>query len=207
MTGVLIIGNGNPPSPSVLDYYVSKCAVIIALDGAAITLQKRKIQPDVIIGDMDSLTPEQIDLFLSQGVVVIRDSAQDTSDISKGLTWSKNQYPEKHIDVIGIDGGRLDHRLAAFSALFECQSRAHLHIDEWLITRVTTEPIQYDTTGSRNISLIPFGNVSGVTLLGCIYPLDDAQLNSGTQGIHNEALGNEISVSCQQGDLLLLIGV
>lgn len=205
MTGVLIVGNGNPPSPSVLDYFVSKCTVLVALDGAAITLKKRKIQPDVIIGDMDSLTPEQIDLFLSQGVLVIRDSAQDTSDISKGLTWSKNHHPGKHIDVIGIDGGRLDHRLAAFSALFECQSHAHLHIDDWLIARVTTKPIQYDTTESRNISLIPFGEVSGVKLLGCKYPLDNAQLSSGTQGIHNEALGHEISVSRQQGDLLLLI--
>lgn len=205
MTGVLIVGNGNPPSPSVLDHFVSKCTVLVALDGAAITLKKRKIQPDVIIGDMDSLTPEQIDLFLSQGVLVIRDSAQDTSDISKGLTWSKNHHPGKHIDVIGIDGGRLDHRLAAFSALFECQSHAHLHIDDWLIARVTTKPIQYDTTESRNISLIPFGEVSGVKLLGCKYPLDNAQLSSGTQGIHNEALGHEISVSRQQGDLLLLI--
>lgn len=207
MTGVLIVGNGNPPSPSVLDYFVSKCTVIIALDGAAITLQKRKIKPDVIVGDMDSLTPEQIDFFLSKGVVIIEDSAQDTSDISKGLTWSKNQHPGKHIDVIGIDGGRLDHRLAAFSALFECQSQAHLHVDEWLIARVTTKPIQYDTTQSRNISLIPFGVVSGVTLLGCKYPLNDAQLSSGTQGVHNEALGDQISVSCQQGDLLLLIQV
>lgn len=207
MTGVLIVGNGNPPSLSVIDHFVSECSVLVALDGAAITLQERNIQPDVIIGDMDSLTPEQIDYFLSQGVAVIKDSAQDTSDISKGLTWCKNNHPEKHIDVIGIDGGRLDHRLAAFSALFECQSLAHLHIDEWLITRVTTNPLHYDTNDSRNISLIPFGKVSGVTLLGCKYPLDDAQLSSGTQGIHNEALGEEISVSCQQGDLLLLIRV
>ncbi len=207
MTGVLIVGNGNQPSHSVLEYFVAASPVIIALDGAAIMLQQRQIQPDVIIGDMDSLTSEQLDVFQSQGVQIIKDSTQDTSDISKGLTWSQKQYPGAHIDVIGIDGGRLDHQLAAFSALFECQSQAHLHIEEWLVVRVTETPIQYGTTKGRNISLIPFGEVSGVTLVGCKYSLENEKLSSGTRGIHNETLGDQITISCQQGDLLLLIGV
>ena len=207
MTGVLIVGNGNHPPHSVLESFVALSPVIIALDGAAIMLQQRQIQPDVIIGDMDGLTSEQLDIFQSQGIKIIKDSTQDTSDISKGLTWSQKQYPGKHIDVIGIDGGRLDHQLGAFSALFECKSEAHLHTDEWLAVRVTTTPIQYSTTKSRNISLIPFGDVSGVTLVGCKYSLENDQLSSGTRGIHNEALGEQITVSCQQGDLLLLIRV
>lgn len=207
MTGVLIVGNGNQPSHSVLEYFVAASPVIIALDGAAIMLQQRQIQPDVIIGDMDSLTSEQLDVFQSQGVQIIKDSTQDTSDISKGLTWSQKQYSGAHIDVIGIDGGRLDHQLAAFSALFECQSQAHLHIEEWLVVRVTETPIQYGTTKGRNISLIPFGEVSGVTLVGCKYSLENEKLSSGTRGIHNETLGDQITISCQQGDLLLLIGV
>ena len=207
MTGVLIVGNGNQPPHSVLEYFVAASPVIIALDGAAIMLRQRQIQPDVIIGDMDGLTSEQLDVFQSQGVQIIKDSTQDTSDISKGLTWSQKQYPGTHIDVIGIDGGRLDHQLAAFSALFECQSQAHLHIEEWLVVRVTETPIQYGTTKGRNISLIPFGEVSGVTLVGCKYSLANEKLSSGTRGIHNETLGEQITVSCQQGDLLLLIGV
>jgi len=207
MTGVLIVGNGNQPSHSVLEYFVAASPVIIALDGAAIMLQQRQIQPDVIIGDMDSLASEQLDVFQSQGVQIIKDSTQDTSDISKGLTWSQKQYSGAHIDVIGIDGGRLDHQLAAFSALFECQSQAHLHIEEWLVVRVTDTPIQYSITKGRNISLIPFGEVSGVTLVGCKYSLENEKLSSGTRGIHNETLGDQITISCQQGDLLLLIGV
>jgi thiamine pyrophosphokinase len=57
----------------------------------------------------------------------------------------------------------------------------------------------------KNISLIPFGDVSGVTLMGCKYPLNNENLSSGTKGIHNEALEKEITISCQQGNLLLLI--
>jgi thiamine pyrophosphokinase len=207
MTGVLIVGNGNQPSLSVLEYFMASSPVIIALDGAAIMLQQRQIQPDVIIGDMDGLTSEQLDVFQSQGAQIVKDSTQDTSDISKGLIWTQKQYPDKHIDVIGIDGGRLDHQLAAFSSLFECQSKAHLHIDEWLIVRVTDTPIDYRTTKGKNISLIPFGEVSGVRLLGCKYSLGNERLSSGTRGIHNETLGDRITISCQQGDLLLLMGV
>ena len=205
MTDVLIVGNGDSPSDSVLDFFVSKSSTIIALDGAAITLEKRQVRPDVIVGDMDGLTSEQLDAFHSQGVEIIHDLAQDTSDISKGLAWSKEHYPDKQINVIGISGGRLDHQLAAFSALFECQSDAHLHIDDWKVIRVTKIPIQHSTVKGKNISLIPFGDVSGVTLNGCKYPLNNENLSSGTKGIHNEALGKEITISCQQGNLLLLI--
>ena len=205
MTDVLIVGNGDSPLDSVLDFFVSKSSTIIALDGAAITLEKRQVRPDVIVGDMDGLTLEQLDTFHSQGVEIIHDLAQDTSDISKGLAWCKEHHPDKQINVIGIGGGRLDHQLAAFSALFECQSDARLHIDDWMAVRVTKTPIQYNTVKGKNISLIPFGEVSGVTLSGCKYPLSNENLSSGTKGIHNEALGQEITISCQQGDLLLLI--
>jgi thiamine pyrophosphokinase len=205
MTDVLIVGNGDSPSDSVFDFFVSKSSTIIALDGAAITLEKRNIRPDVIVGDMDGLTSEQLDAFHSQGVEIIHDIAQDTSDISKGLAWSKEHHPGKQVNVIGITGGRLDHQLAAFSALFECQSDAHLYIDDWLVVRVTKIPIQYSTVKGKNISLIPFGEVSGVSLSGCKYPLDNEDLSSGTRGIHNEALGQDITISCQQGNLLLLI--
>jgi thiamine pyrophosphokinase len=68
-----------------------------------------------------------------------------------------------------------------------------------------TDSIQYDEI--KKHSLIPFGDVSGVTLVGCKYSLENDQLSSGTRGIHNEALGEQITVSCQQGDLLLLIRV
>ena len=74
MTDVLIVGNGNQPSHSVLEYFVAASPVIIALDGAAMMLQKRQIQPDVIIGDMDGLTSKQLDAFHSQGVQIVKDS-------------------------------------------------------------------------------------------------------------------------------------
>ena len=79
MTGVLIVGNGNHPPHSVLESFVASSPVIIALDGAAIMLQQQQIQPDVIIGDMDSLTSEQLEIFQSQGIKIVKDSTQDTS--------------------------------------------------------------------------------------------------------------------------------
>ena len=68
MTGVLIVGNGNQPSQSVLESFVSESPVIVALDGAALMLQQQQILPDVIIGDMDGLTSEQLNDFQSKGV-------------------------------------------------------------------------------------------------------------------------------------------
>ena len=47
MTGILIVGNGNTPSQSVFDHFVNSSVLILALDGAALTLAKHEIQPHV----------------------------------------------------------------------------------------------------------------------------------------------------------------
>ena len=51
---------------------------------------------------------------------------------------------------------------------------------------------------------MPFGKVSKVKLTGCEYTLNNEDLNSGTRGIGNSALGGEINISHQGGDLLFI---
>ena len=59
---------------------------------------------DVVVGDLDSIAnPEGIK----------KDENQQNSDLAKALI-------EYEVDaIVGVEGGRLDHRLAAFTALFE----------------------------------------------------------------------------------------
>ena len=104
---VLVVANGEWPSDELVQTLLNNAEFTIALDGAA----DRFVGWDVIIGDLDSIAnPEGIK----------KDENQQNSDLAKALI-------EYEVDaVVGVEGGRLDHRLAAFSALFESQSDAIL---------------------------------------------------------------------------------
>ena len=100
---VLVVANGDWPSDDLVQTLLDTAEFTIALDGAA----DRFEEWDVVVGDLDSIAN-------SDGIE--KDDNQENSDLAKALI----QYD---VDaVVGIEGGRLDHRLAAFTALFETQS-------------------------------------------------------------------------------------
>lgn len=205
MGRVLIVANGEWPSSFNLQHERTTYDQIVALDGAANRLLELNLAPDVIVGDLDSITTSVLNQCESSGVHIVRIPSQEKSDISKGLQWVQQEQPNARIDVIGVEIGRYDHHLAAYSALFECQSSATILLNGWTATRVDSNPTTFQVKPDAIISLIAFGSVQGVTLEGCQYPLQNASLATGTQGVSNKAIESEIVVSAQSGDLLLLI--
>ena len=205
MGRVLIVANGEWPSSFNLQHERTTYDQLVALDGAANRLLELNLIPDVIVGDLDSITTSVLNQCESSGVHIVRIPSQEKSDISKGLQWVQQEQPNAKIDVIGVEIGRYDHHLAAYSALFECQSSATLLLNGWTATRVDSNPTTFQVKPHAIISLIPFGSVQGVTLEGCQYPLQNASLTTGTQGVSNKAIESEIVVSAQSGNLLLLI--
>ena len=205
MGRVLIVANGEWPGSFNLQHERTTYDQLVALDGAANRLLELNIIPDVIVGDLDSITTSVLNQCESSGVHIVRIPSQEKSDISKGLQWVQQEQPNAKIDVIGVEIGRYDHHLAAYSALFECQSSATILLNGWTATRVDSNPTTFQVKPDAIISLIAFGSVQGVTLEGCQYPLQNASLATGTQGVSNKAIESEIVVSAQSGDLLLLI--
>ena len=205
MGRVLIVANGEWPSSFNLQHERTTYDQLVALDGAANRLLELNIIPDVIVGDLDSITTSVLNQCESSGVQIVRIPSQEKSDISKGLQWVQQEQPNAKIDVIGVEIGRYDHHLAAYSALFECQSSATILLNGWTAKRVDSNPTTFQVKPDAIISLVPFGSVQGVTLEGCQYPLQNASLTTGTQGVSNKAIESEIIVSAQSGNLLLLI--
>ena len=205
MGRVLIVANGEWPSSFNLQHERTTYDQLVALDGAANRLLELNLTPDVIVGDLDSITTSVLNQCESSGVHIVRIPSQEKSDISKGLQWVQQEQPNARIDVIGIEIGRYDHHLAAYSALFECQSSATILLNGWTAKRVDSNPTTFQVKPDAIISLIAFGSVQGVTLEGCQYPLQNASLTTGTQGVSNKAIESEIVVSAQSGNLLLLI--
>ena len=204
MSKVLIVANGEWPKQFELET-VGTYRVVIALDGAANRLIGSNVTPDVLLGDLDSVSESVLEQCKALGITIVHTPDQQSSDISKGLEWAQRTYPDSEVDIIGVEIGRYDHHLAAYSALFECNSDATILLNGWQARRVTQTPTNIETEPNSIISLIPFGNVTGATIKGCQFSLNNESLTTGTRGISNKATGRSITVSVESGDLLLLI--
>ena len=204
MSKVLIVANGEWPRQFDVET-VGTYRVVVALDGAANRLIGSKMIPDILLGDFDSVSESVLEQCKASGVTIVHTSDQQSSDISKGLEWVQRTYPDSEVDIIGVEIGRYDHHLAAYSALFECKSDATILLDGWQARRVSQTPSDIETKPNSIFSLIPFGDVTGATIKGCQFSLDNESLTTGTRGISNIATGHSITVSVKSGDLLLLI--
>ena len=182
---VLVVAKGEWPSEELLQTLLDNAEFTIALDGAADRFEGW----DVVVGDLDSIAnPDGIN----------RDDNQQNSDLAKALI-------EYDVDaVVGVEGGRLDHRLAAFTALFESQSDAILYFDGWRACRVADSGLEIELQEGTNCSLMAFGKVENVSMQGVEYTLSEEDIFSGTRGVGNKSVSREVSVSHDGGDLLFI---
>jgi len=181
----LAVGNGEWPSQELMNILFENSDFIIAIDGAA----DRFDSWDVVVGDMDSISsPNRFE----------SDKNQENSDLAKALI----RYD---VDaVVGIDGGRLDHRLAAFSSLFETNSNAILYFDGWRACRVDISGLNIELYVGSICSLMAFGKVKNVSLKGTEFDLDKQDIVTGTRGVGNKVISTEISITHEGGDLLFI---
>ena len=184
---VLVVANGDWPSNELVQTLLENSEFTIALDGAADRFEGW----DVVVGDLDSIAN-------SKGIQ--KDDNQENSDLAKALI-------EYDVDaVVGVEGGRLDHRLAAFTSLFESQSDAILYFDGWRACRVDKSGLDIELNKGTLCSLMAFGKVENVRLQGVEYSLSGEDLSSGTRGVGNKSVSTEVSVSHDGGDLLFIWG-
>lgn len=108
----------SPPSPLFQRLWDSSSFRVCA-DGGANRLYRAnpELLPNLIIGDLDSLTSEVRTHFESMEVVIEKDPGQDNNDLDKALTALKaDDYAS--VVIYGAFGGRFDQEMASIQALF-----------------------------------------------------------------------------------------
>ena len=96
--------NGRLPSKAFFDKVLESKINIVAADGGAYRLLDMQIQPDFIVGDMDSLV-ENVEICETR---IHKYSEQDSTDFEKCLFFLAGKNISK-ILVLGINGGEIDH--------------------------------------------------------------------------------------------------
>lgn len=183
---------------------------IIASDKGLEVLDKCNIKPNYIIGDFDSLNEKVLNKYIDDETVKIikLNPEKDYTDTHMALKLAI-ELKSTDITIIGAIGSRLDHTLANINILKEA-------LEKKVACRILNENnnitlIDKNTTIKKEeeypyISLIPLTtNVTGVTLNGFKYPLDNATMKIGKSiGVSNEQIEDNATIKLEEGILIII---
>ncbi len=112
---ISIIGNGEKPDERFKEI-ILRSNIIITADGGANHSVELEIKPDYIIGDLDSIFPENKQKFCDSKIIRIEE--QQTSDLEKALNFAATLSADL-IRVFSVFGRRSDHAFYNFLKLWE----------------------------------------------------------------------------------------
>ena len=120
---LLIVGGADFSEELFKEVYDNEIPVIAA-DGGVNFLTEKNISPELVIGDLDSISEQKIQSMETQKFIKISD--QHTTDFEKVLLNTESPLTIG----IGFLGSRIDHELAALSALVKFSHKKIILIGE-----------------------------------------------------------------------------
>jgi thiamine pyrophosphokinase len=183
---------------------------VIAADSGADRAAEAGVRVDLVVGDLDSISPPRLDALTAGGVSVERHPTdKDETDLELALRLARDRHPDR-IVVLGGDGGRLDHVLgnvvvlaqpaAAGLAVEAWFGHAHVHIVD------AAHPLALAGEVGSYVSLLALhGPVRGVTTSGLRWRLDGDDLEPGiARGVSNELVEPQATVAVAAGTLVVV---
>lgn len=182
-----------------------KDAYVVAIDAGAETLRALGVRPDLLVGDMDSVSPETLAALEAEGVRIERHPTAKR-DTDAALAYAHVQDAERVL-FLGPGGGRADHALANLHLLVAADGKARA-VDAdartWIVT--PTRPLALDLPIGALLSILPFDQVAtGIAYEGLAYPLHDATMHPGDPyGISNVAAAPTQRIALRAGRLVVI---
>ena len=184
--------------------------LIIAADGGAKNCLNMRLAPDIVIGDMDSITIKVIESITSgkKPIKFINSIPEkDESDTQLAVDYAVG-LGAKRILIVGAAGDRIDHTLAN---LFLLASPSAENKDIRILTEnseifVTRKSCGIAGTAGKMVSLFslsPYTNF--IKTSGLKYKLKNEKLLfSPVRGLSNSFIGSKATIEISEGTLLII---
>lgn len=194
--GITIIGGGQV-SDADLALAMTIAPVLVAADGGADRALELGRQPDWVIGDLDSISDRGRAAVPPDRLLHVAE--QDSTDFVKCLT----RIDAPIVMAVGFAGLRLDHTLAALTALVAQDVPRVIMIASDDVIFVAPPRVTLPLMPGTRVSLYPMGPARG-TSSGLEWPIDGIDFAPGARvGTSNRATG---LVSLRiQGKMLVIL--
>jgi len=206
---VIIFTNGEYYNKVFYEGYLKeiKADYLICADGGANYARELNLIPDIIIGDMDSITAETR-VFFKTIKFESYPSKKDETDTELAITHAIKMGADKVI-ILGGLGSRMDHSLGNIYLLkrfIDVGIEAEMVNEKNRIRMIGKTTTFYFSTGTI-VSILPIGGVvEGLTITGFEYPINEGQMTiDKPYGISNVTNDNTQCIAFKEGLLLIVI--
>ena len=195
----VILANGEYPTHVLPLKILEEAKFVVCCDGAANEYILRGHTPDIIIGDGDSLSPENKTRFSD---IIHHIADQETNDQTKAVHFLQEKGYQR-IAIVGATGKREDHTLGNISLLLDYMKNGMKvrTITDYGVFIPASDTQTFASHPGQQISIINFG-AKGLKGEGLVYPLSD--FTNWWQGTLNEATSDKFTIHCT-GEYLVFL--
>ncbi|MGB1458970.1 MAG: thiamine diphosphokinase [Candidatus Thalassarchaeaceae archaeon] len=193
--------NGDSPNPELVSKLLHD-ATLFGIDGGADKAIAAGFEVSEVIGDLDSV---DIADWKGRSTLLSDDSS---SDLAKSFDLlSERGFTE--VNVVGIDGGSSDHILGIWAALTEAPLglSVQLHHSNGITKRLhpADGSLDFVIPKGDEFSVFALQDCQQVSISGARWNLNSEPLKFSSKGLHNQSLGENISISTD-GILAVIFG-
>ena len=212
------MGNGQFPKKEYPLYLLESADCVVCCDGALDTYLRhfsgRNLRrPDVVVGDMDSLSEKTAERFRD---IAVKIDEQETNDQSKAFHYILEHFPDVDtIHILGATGKREDHTIGNLSLLMEyaremrrqdCGRTVSVDIvSDWSTAFAITDSCTLDVGEGRSVSIICPDNSLNIKSEGLIWPTGNVVFDNLWQATLNRASADRISLTFSHPSIALII--
>jgi thiamine pyrophosphokinase len=204
-----IVLAGGDRAPAELRAQLPRADLVIAADGGLAQASALGLAVDVVVGDFDSVKPDDLAAAERAGAGIERHpAAKEHTDLEIAVIAARDRGATRVV-VVGAWGGRVDHELANL-LLLGSDDYASLALEAIDARgRVIAVREQCEVTGAPGqlVTLLAVGGpATGVRTTGLRYPLHGETLAPGSsRGVSNEFVESLARVSVATGVVLVVI--
>lgn len=221
MATAVIVGNGQFPKKEYPLYLLESADYVVCCDGSLDTylrhFRNRTLRrPDVVIGDMDSLSKKAAAKFSD---IAVRIEEQETNDQSKAFHYILEHFPDVDaIHILGATGKREDHTIGNLSLLMEyarelggqggAAGGREVFVDivsDWSSAFAITDTCDLNIGEGRSISIICPDNSLKIKSKGLVWPTDNVVFDNLWKATLNRAATDCIRLEFSHPSIALII--
>jgi thiamine pyrophosphokinase len=205
MKKCIILANGKPPRKSVITFFKKNgYKKFICADGGANSAMKINLVPDIIIGDLDSISKKALKKFATVSKI-IKLKRQNDTDVEKCLKYAiKNKFDEALL--VGATGNRLDHTFCNLGIVlkFFPQIKIALVAENSYLKAYTGNAV-IKTLAGETISIYGISPETKITSSELKYELKNVSLPFGEkESTSNVAKENLVKLKISNGIIFII---
>jgi len=204
----LIITGGECPPPRFVRQLAIESDLVIAADSGLDVAGLAGINPDLVVGDFDSVKDRSLLDRIPPEKKKIYPTDKDDTDTEIALKTAVDMKAD-YVVIAGGGGGRLDHLVAMLYLFGRANAPREWHTGKESVYFIEAgKALSFELPLESTVSVFPIGTASnGMRSVGLKWPLDDLVWEQGRFGISNRNTETVAQVSAGSTALVVIVPV